>query len=280
MVCGWPPVLASSPPPLPYRLLMVKTPHIHLTAHCHPSPNQNLGETGATCPFDCLATSGCGDKVCTPPETAITCPVDCGSQTGSCGNGVCDNGETITSCNVDCQKKCGDGACDPITGENISNCPQDCFCGNGVCNPERGETNVSCPQDCSCGNGLCEAQKNENSGTCPQDCPVTGSPGGITPAGTTTPGAGITNPGVPGAVTPGSVPGTTTGTSPVGGATGTNPPAGGAVQTQTGSVQCNNDNFCDASAGETAATCPLDCGGTSGTTPGAGTSSAGTVRIF
>lgn len=251
---------------------------IRLSVHLHPSP-QNLGENGATCPFDCIASSGCGDKICTPPETAATCPVDCGGAVGSCGNGVCDSGETISSCPVDCQKKCGDGACDPITGENISNCPQDCFCGNGVCNPERGETNGNCPQDCSCGNGVCETQKNENSGTCPQDCPLTTTPGAVPATGAAIPGAGITNPGVPGAATPGAVPGTTpAGTSPVGG-TGTNPPAGGGVQTQTGSVQCNNDKFCDTSAGETAANCPLDCGGAS-STPAAGTSGATVVRIL
>jgi len=105
--------------------------------------------------------SVCGDRTCTPPETAATCPADCGfdpSRPPVCGDGFCHPAETSSGCPADC----------PV-GPTCDN--------DGLC--EVGETPATCDHDCTpggsvCGNSRCES--GETTALCPADCPV--APGG------------------------------------------------------------------------------------------------------
>ena len=138
------------------------------------------GQSGGTCPKDCLAAcgdgkceggetcpvdcSGCGDGVCGLNESPELCLADCPVP---CGDGDCGLGENPEICPADCAPPCGDGVCQ--AGENPYNCPEDCsHCGDGVCGG--GETEESCAQDCDtpCGNGACDGS--EAPDTCPVDC--------------------------------------------------------------------------------------------------------------
>jgi hypothetical protein len=129
------------------------------------------GETGVTCPADCLGmcTGGVPDHICKMtgnPKDDPTC-MDCQSDNDS----ICEPGEGITS--WDCQGTCGNLVCDP--GENSSWCLiESCgACGNGICSAP--ETTVSCPADCACdGDGICEGTQGENINNCVDDCTTCG----------------------------------------------------------------------------------------------------------
>lgn len=99
-----------------------------------------------------LEEDGCGDLICTSPESPLTCPGDCPA---SCGDGLCTGNENAESCSADCPQVCGDSLC---TGsETPTSCLADCgFCGDDIC--ELSESTTSCPADCTpaCGNGIVE----------------------------------------------------------------------------------------------------------------------------
>lgn len=79
------------------------------------------------CPQDC---QGCGDGVCTPPETSATCFQDCRSSSKFCGDGTCSGNENKENCPADCTVDtpdapvCGDGVCSG--DESMETCPADC----------------------------------------------------------------------------------------------------------------------------------------------------------
>lgn len=66
----------------------------------------NTGETSQSCPEDCpLVVTVCGNGSCDKGETSVTCPADCGNTGGGgggCGDLVCTAPETMNSCAIDC----------------------------------------------------------------------------------------------------------------------------------------------------------------------------------
>lgn len=94
-------------------------------------------EDCVSCESDCGAC--CGNDECEPryAEYCATCESDCG---GCCGDGFCDvAGGEDCDCDVDCGVclvTCGNGACDLAGGENCGNCLDDCpCCGNAAVPP-------------------------------------------------------------------------------------------------------------------------------------------------
>lgn len=145
---------------------------------CCPNGVGVLCNTLPTCAKSCNGAV-CGDAKC-EKENCSSCPADCGACFG-CGDKVCmkNSGETCSNCQTDCGKcaVCGDGICK--YPENMTTCPQDCSCGDGTCEPTKGESWLSCPADCpsQCGNSVCS--NGESCYTCQKDC------GNCCPAGTT-----------------------------------------------------------------------------------------------
>ena len=111
------------------------------------------------CAVGCGAAPGCWNQClagASPGVAPLVMAVrQCGGQSGCfagpgfCGDGQCSPGETAQSCPKDCGGGfCGDGKCAP--GETAQSCPKDCgggFCGDGVCGP--GESWQTCAGDCA-----------------------------------------------------------------------------------------------------------------------------------
>jgi len=241
-------------------------------------------------------TQVCGNGVCEVGESYQTCPQDCDDPVepggfwdpcqsiGDCQNGmVCieadDGGHCAMFCsNVGSADECPEGAVcmglqDPQPGqEGVCYMQEAPVCGDGICSG--GETEATCPQDCTgggaCGDvtfqGCCDGEVLnwcENDQLMTLDC--LGSPSCGWQAADS-----YYNCGSAGAADPsGSFPKDCGGsTGPVcgdgscdGGETAATCPADCGT---TGSV-CG-DGACDA--GETAATCPADCGSTPSTCDG------------
>ena len=130
-----------------------------------------------TCEQSCVTSAGTsGAQLASLMYCAVE--VECVAGVGpKCGNGACEAGETPSNCATDCKSSgpvCGNGQCEP--GETPSTCAQDCkssgpVCGNGKC--EAGETASTCAKDCGlpspvCGDGKCEGS--ENASNCNKDC--------------------------------------------------------------------------------------------------------------
>ena len=161
---------------------------------------------------------------------------------GYCGDSKCGQGEDYYKCSVDC----------PLTGGTTETCGNS-FCGYG-------ETSTNCAGDCGggaayCGNGVCN--QGESYSTCSVDCPNTGGGGqcnlrsdycavDITTCGQKTPPCGWT--GSQCQIYNQSFCSSRTTDSICNGQS--------ACQWTSGEV-CGN-SVCGG--GETAATCPVDCG--------------------
>ncbi len=186
--------------------------------------NCDPGETCGGCMKDCgkCNTGTCGDGVCAATEDCLLCPGDCGVCDAGCTSGsapkcagcscescVCTgpqpnypNGDTFccdtawdSNCVSECKgcgakcpsvlSTCGDGTCDWGT-EDSTTCPNDCsnsYCGDGICSVADQETCGGCPIDCGfcltvgpggvgCGDGTCTG--NENCTNCQADCGACG----------------------------------------------------------------------------------------------------------
>ncbi|MBI5608201.1 MAG: hypothetical protein HY902_04920 [Deltaproteobacteria bacterium] len=156
----------------------------------------DAGESTSSCPSDCKIPNQtvCGNGTCESGESASSCPSDCKTNVAVCGNGTCESGESASNCPSDCEttctpkcsgKYCGDsdscgGKCSgPCTNGGTCTSSKTCtapkpVCGNGKC--ESGETSASCASDCGggggqCGNLVCES--GENTSNCNQDCDPT-----------------------------------------------------------------------------------------------------------
>jgi hypothetical protein len=204
------------------------------TTPAYDTANPSVPLSCSTCTLSCTVDTVfgpfCGDHICQANETAIGCPADCG-----CGNGIintgeqCDNGSNNSN-------TCGPPAYDtahPNIPLTCTTCTMSCqlltiegpYCGDGTCN--NGETETSCPVDCTgCGNGIVEGTEQCDDGS------------------------NNTN-------TPCATPAYDTGTPSV--------PLSCSTCTKSCTVDtvfgpfCG-DLICQTADGETAATCPADCG--------------------
>ncbi len=161
------------------------------------------GETAASCPTDCAATTtttpscstdqslcttesacaGRGSYWCSGACQTSACPVSCVptsynkyTNDKTCNMTICPNGCTVdgSGCPTGCTpNSCGNGTCD--SSESSSSCPADCgspaaVCGDRICGS--GETTSSCPGDCGTGQTSCGASGwtwNSTTQTCVKD---------------------------------------------------------------------------------------------------------------
>jgi len=104
------------------------------------------GETTANCPTDCKTTGAvCGNGTCESGETTASCPNDCKATGAVCGNGTCESGETTASCPNDCKTTgavCGNGTCEG--GETSATCAADCPATTEICQYTMPSTNPGC----------------------------------------------------------------------------------------------------------------------------------------
>lgn len=243
----------------------------------------SLGETENNCPSDCGCTVNgaceedkgeCGGALhpC-PPWGGYYC-LDC-----SCGDGTCqgDHGETISNCPSDCflsggcpAGHCGNDVCEGWCYESSSSCPLDCdpcpgdaTCGDGTCQGQCDENPTSCPADCAgtispcstpggvCGDEICEIGLDCNEPvTCPADCDFCHIDGYCNLAG----GETFTN--CPADCTLAHC----NPTDPLSPDRACQPQYGENASNCVDCVAVCGNDVCEASAGETEAICPADCG--------------------
>ena len=199
----------------------------------------------------------CGDGKCDTGETAASCPKDCGTTTPPvCGDGKCDAGETAANCPKDCGST-GTPTLDQCIQSNCTasytKCAADPACLAGLACVEGGKQIWNCVTDWQIGLTLGQVQACAGQNGC-----FTGTTGGG--------GGGGTPP-----------------TGSCAGICGQFNTSGGlnACQCQSWCTQAGNccsdyqalcvnggstakcgDGVCASAAGETATTCPADCGTT------------------
>ncbi len=77
------------------------------------------GDQSSFCDGSCCFVEGsslpnCGNQRCDPDENATNCPIDCSGGGGSCGDGNCDANESNATCSMDCSSM--EVSCDPGSG--------------------------------------------------------------------------------------------------------------------------------------------------------------------
>ena len=140
---------------------------------------------------------GCGDGLCTSPETLTSCPADCNNPV--CGDGFCQKPESGMTCEIDCAPQAiGELAClKKLCPTAVFGCSQDvtcahllgtalvcastadpAFCAQNLANNPKSKalTDAACgfatcagqADGAICGDGLC--QPSESSVSCAYDC--------------------------------------------------------------------------------------------------------------
>ena len=182
----------------------------------------------------------CGDHICSSTETPSSCSADCGSaSTETCGNGFCGSGETATSCAADCSSGTCSGSPSVCTSQSACTSAGHYWCANNsICYSS--QSSSSCASTDTCGNGFCASS--ETATSCPADCGSASCAGSPTTCMSQSACTGVgyywcSNNSMC-------------------------YPSQGSSPCATASAVCGN-SACDS--GETAVTCPADCGGGSTT---------------
>ncbi|MFH1531259.1 MAG: trypsin-like serine protease [Pseudomonadota bacterium] len=208
---------------------------------------------------------------------------DSGGTTPQCGNGVCEVGESTQSCPQDCQESPAGGFWDPCQSSadcaanmvcvetddggrcvtfcsdvgSASGCPAGATCVS-LQDPQPGQEGVCYIMESSCGDGACG--QGETAANCPQDCGDGGGCGGITYEGCCD--GDVLKYCEGDQITEGACEAGTCGWDASGqfyncGMSGGADPSG-AYPKACGTGPVCGDGSCDA--GETASSCPADCG--------------------
>ncbi len=153
-------------------------------------------------PLDTGPKLGCGDNLCTSPETTISCPTDC--KKPICGDGFCQTPESGMTCELDCAPEAvAEVACiKKLCPSAVTTCSQDVtcagllgtalmcasdangdtgqldFCAQNLANNPKSKALIApscgfagCASKTTgaiCGDGLC--QPTESSASCGYDC--------------------------------------------------------------------------------------------------------------
>ena len=163
------------------------------------------GETQQSCAQDCQPPQTCGNGVCDAGETSAICPQDCQAPGGlSCAEGFdcvmnCETEACATNCDTQVTEQaaknalhalfqcivdsqCEDTACiEQRCGDELNACyggGGQPVCGDGAC--EAGETAQSCPQDCQAPGGLSCAEGFDCIASCETDACATNCEAQIT----------------------------------------------------------------------------------------------------